>query len=55
MNTPKDDAGRLERRVRRLGRIQCPALMDFALFLYSAPYAASRYCGLPCWNAILGK
>ncbi|MCX7113375.1 MAG: hypothetical protein NTX45_25355 [Proteobacteria bacterium] len=47
MNTPNVHAGRLERRVRRVGKETMPGFMHFALFIHSAQYAEYRYCALP--------
>ncbi len=40
MNTQNVHAGRLERRVRRVGSETMPVFMDFALFSHSAQYAS---------------
>jgi len=54
MNTPNVDAGRLERRVRRVGNKTIPGFMDFAPFLRSAQYAEYRYCAERPWLRMLG-
>ena len=47
MNTPNVHAGRLERRVRRVGRKTMPDVHGFCSFFHSAQYAESRYCARP--------
>ncbi|MEI7869518.1 MAG: hypothetical protein WCI11_16640 [Candidatus Methylumidiphilus sp.] len=46
MNPANVHAGRLERRVRRVGRETMPGVHGFCSLIHSAQYAEYRYCTL---------
>jgi len=52
MNTPNVPAGRLERRVRRMGRETRPGILGFCslpLFFIRRNTRWGHYCALPRW------